>query len=51
MDSIVLKIEAIGDTIFRNSQGSTRLIAHVYVGSFEQTVASDGTCGDLGVVK
>ena len=50
-DAINLTIEAVGNTVFRNSQGSVTLIAHVYKGGVEQTITSQGVCGTLGNVN
>lgn len=50
-DAITLTITSSDGTVFKTSTGSTILTAHVFVGGVEQTIAEDGSCGDLGTVK
>lgn len=50
-DAITLTITSSNGTVFKNNEGSTVLTAHVFVGGKEQTIASDGTCGNIGTVK
>lgn len=50
-DAITMSITSSNGTVFKNNAGSTVLTAHVFVAGKEQTIADDGTCGSLGVVK
>lgn len=50
-DAIAMSITSSNGTVFKNNAGSTVLTAHVFVAGKEQTIADDGTCGSLGVVK
>lgn len=50
-DAITMSITSPNGTVFKNNAGSTVLTAHVFVAGKEQTIADDGTCGSLGVVK
>jgi len=50
-DAITLTITSSNGTVFKNNTGSTELTAHVFLGGVEQTVAGDGSCGNLGTVK
>lgn len=50
-DAITMSITSSNGTVFKNNAGSTVLTAHAFVAGKEQTIADDGTCGSLGVVK
>lgn len=50
-DAITMSITSSNGTVFKNNAGSTVLTAHVFVAGKEQTIADNGTCGSLGVVK
>lgn len=50
-DAIAMSITSSNGTVFKNSSGSTVLTAHVFKGGIEQTIADNGTCGNLGSVK
>ena len=50
-DAITLTITSSNGTVFKNSSGSTTLTAHVFKGSEEQTVQSNGTVSGLGTIK
>lgn len=50
-DAITMSITSSNGTVFKNNAGSTVLTAHVFLAGKEQTIADDGTCGSLGVVK
>lgn len=43
-DAIALTISATDGTIFKNNNGSTALVAHVFIGGSEQYVSADGKC-------
>lgn len=51
VDGITLSITSSNGTVFKNSNGSTELIAHVFVGGVEQTITTNGVCGSLGYIK
>ena len=50
-DAITMSITSSNGTVFKNNAGSTVLTAHVFIAGKEQTIADNGTCGSLGVVK
>ena len=50
-DPPVMAITTSNGTVFKNSTGTTELIAHVFVGGVEQTITSAGVCGSYGTVK
>lgn len=50
-DAITMTITSSNGTVFKNSNGSTVLTAHVYKGGVEQTITEAGVCGSLGSVK
>lgn len=50
-DAITMSITSSNGTVFKNNAGSTVLTAHVFVAGKEQTIADNGNCGSLGVVK
>ncbi len=50
-DAITVTITSSNGIIFKNNTGSTELTAHVFKGSTEQTIATNGTVSGLGTVK
>lgn len=50
-DAITMSITSSNGTVFKNNAGSTVLTAHVFIAGKEQTIADNGNCGSLGVVK
>ena len=50
-DAISITITSSNGTVFKNSSGSTVLMAHVFKGGIEQTINSNGVCGTLGTIK
>lgn len=50
-DAITMSITSSNGTVFKNNAGNTVLTAHVFIAGKEQTIADNGTCGSLGVVK
>ena len=50
-DALSISITSSNGTIFKNRTGSTVLTAHVFKGSVEQTVNTNGTVSGIGTVK